>query len=242
MTGVTIIYTLMAMLIGNGLTANLTILDPADQIQLDSSIHNKTDFCNSLKLKDLPDYELIYIVENTSDENVIYFQNKVKAMEAKGIDMHAKQFITKGCKLDNESFLLCLKTLKSPKVSIENSDKSEIDGLFAKGEKNVIVLFEDATEGIFEYQARIMTVKEDVVANKQVKDASDASNTEIIGDKVGKLGEGDVKINISPEGVMGVGLGLAFVLILIAYFGLMIQSADFNPKFVKEKLPQGKEY
>lgn len=238
------------------IAANITVVDPNSIIQLDGVVHNKTDLCNALKLKDLSDISVTYVVEKVDESNIDFFNMKVKEASDDGFDLHLKQFIVKSCNMDDTSFLLCLKTIESKKLSIIDSDKAKIEQIFDPSPKNSIILFEDATSNNFTFEARVLA-EEDKDATLNAHTNAEAKSDPIdphndielseeeraAKDNAAKAAAADqVNINIRPEGVMGVGLAIAFILILIVYFGLMMNSADFNPKFIKEKLPQGKEY
>lgn len=64
--------------------------------------------------------------------------------------------------------------------------------------------------------------------------------------KVGeKLALGDAtknNINLYPNGLFGVVLIVVFLLIVGMTFVLILNTGDFNPKFVKERMPLGREY
>jgi hypothetical protein len=49
-------------------------------------------------------------------------------------------------------------------------------------------------------------------------------------------------INLGHTGFIGILFMIVFFLVLIIFFNLILQSGDFNYKFVKEKMPLGKEY
>lgn len=49
-------------------------------------------------------------------------------------------------------------------------------------------------------------------------------------------------INLGYSGFVGVLFMIVFFLILIVFFNLILQTGDFNYKFIKEKMPLGKEY
>ena len=254
------IIALTALLANFLIAANITVVDPNSIVQLDGVVHNKTDLCNALKLKDLSDITVVYAVEKVDESNIDFFNKKVKEAGDEGYDLHLKQFIVKSCNLDDKSFLLCLQTIESKKLSIIDSDKAKIGQIFDPSPKNSIILFEDATSNNFVFEARVLAGEHKSAPLNAKANANDKSdpvdphdNVELSDEeKTGAETSGTAKatndngeqvnINISPEGVMGVGLGVAFVLILVVYFGLMMNSADFNPKFIKEKLPQGKEY
>lgn len=250
MTAVGRFYICLAAMIATSLATNLTVIDPMNQIDIGSRIHKKTDFCNMLKKDNINDFQLIYMVEGSNQENVTYFQDKLKNIQDKGADLHVKQYIINNSDIDDQSFLLCLKTIKIQQINIDVSTKAQIDEVLSNNTKNntkTIVIFENAVNK-FSFEARIMSTEEDKEEHADHEnDGHDGNPKNEDGDeakksKVGAEGADNVQINISPEGVMGIGLGVAFILILVVYFGLLMQSADFNPKFIKEKLPQGKEY
>ena len=59
------------------------------------------------------------------------------------------------------------------------------------------------------------------------------------------LGLGDStknNINLYPNGLFGVALIITFLLIVSITFVLILNTGDFNPKFVKERMPLGREY
>ena len=266
MTAVARTFICLAAMITANYAINLTVVDPMDQVDITTSIHTKTDFCNALKKSNIEDFRIIYMVEESNEDNVNYFNTKLKEAEEKGIDLHTKQFVIKNNSDDSKSFLLCLQTVKSQLLKIDNLSKSQIDEIFAihtEDDKKMIVIFEDATSGNFDYEARIMADEDEPVADHnpaqsedqeinnegdhseeehQEIDSSNHSDDKVGENKVTSNNAEQAKINLSPAGLMGVAIGFAFVLILVIYFNLLMQSGDFNPKFIKEKLPQGKEY
>lgn len=52
------------------------------------------------------------------------------------------------------------------------------------------------------------------------------------------------EINLSPNGLIGVLFIIVFFLVAFMYFGLIIQTGEFNPKIIAptDKMPLGKEY
>ena len=61
----------------------------------------------------------------------------------------------------------------------------------------------------------------------------------------GNLGLGDStknNINLYPNGLFGVALIITFLLIVSITFVLILNTGNFNPKFVKERMPLGREY
>lgn len=260
MAGVIGTYVLLATLVAVHQTTNLIVVDPSNQIDMTADIHNKTDICNALKRKDLASLSFFYIVEKTSEESVSYFHKKLASMNREGTDLHVKQFIIKNSQMDTDSFALCLQTVKNSPVTISGASNSEIDEVLANNtssNSNSIILFEDATSGSFEYRARIMSEKHDADQHdgNSHEDHVDV-NQELFGNEdkeddqeahpedkpnISKENK-QSKINLGPSGLMGVALAVTFILVLIIYFNLMLSSANFNPKFIKEKLPQGREY
>lgn len=51
-------------------------------------------------------------------------------------------------------------------------------------------------------------------------------------------------INLGPNGFLGVLFTIGFFLIVFLYFGMILQTGEFNPKVVSQndKMPLGKEY
>lgn len=49
-------------------------------------------------------------------------------------------------------------------------------------------------------------------------------------------------INLYPNGLFGVGFIILFLLIVSMTFVMILNTGDFNPKFVKERMPLGREY
>lgn len=255
------VFAAIALLLGVSMCTNITLLDPSKIVQLDSTIRNKTDLCNELKSKRLSKLDVMYIVESNNEDNVAYFNKKVAEAQANDVQLNPMQFILQNSKQDDSSFLVCLQTLKSHKLSVFAYEQSKIEQIFAGSPHNTIIMFEDATAANFMLAARVLAHKTGDVAvhaNKNVNgvdptdpfkensidteaegyDAKDEDSHNVVQASAATVG----KISIGPEGVMGIALALTFILVLIAYFSLMLQSADFNPKFIKEKLPQGKEY
>lgn len=68
------------------------------------------------------------------------------------------------------------------------------------------------------------------------------SETTKVGDE--NLGEDSKKnnINLYPNGLFGIVLIVVFLLIVSMTFVLILNTGDFNPKFVKERMPLGREY
>ena len=49
-------------------------------------------------------------------------------------------------------------------------------------------------------------------------------------------------INLYPNGLFGVTLIIVFLLVVSLTFVMILNTGDFNPKFVKERMPLGREY
>lgn len=82
----------------------------------------------------------------------------------------------------------------------------------------------------------LKTAQEDNLNN--VKD----SNTAFAEKTKSNTTKGAKQINLGYSGLVGVLFMIVFFLILIVFFNLILQTGDFNYKFVKEKMPLGKEY
>ena len=264
MTAVGRILMCLAAMIASLMATDLSVIDPMNQLNIAEDINNKTEICNLLKQKKLSDYKIVYLLEGHDENNANYFKNKMISLEKKDIALNIKQFIISSSDVDNESFLLCLKTIKSQQMRISDSSKAEIDEILSElsaDDKRIIIIFENAISNYL-YNARIMA-SDDIVL-KDNKDANPSNVKEILehneeqeplkkaitNEEINKdtpnnnktLGADENKINIHPQGLMGVSLSVVFILLLIVYYNLILQAGNFNDKFMKEKLPQGKEY
>lgn len=158
------LLSIIALLSNFVVSANITVLDANNIVQLDSDVHNKTDLCNELKLRDLSTFDIVYVLESVNDDNVEYFNEKINEAEAQGNKLNVKQLILKSSDIDNESFSLCMDTLKVKSFSSIKSEKSNIEQIFDNKLQNTIVLFEDATANNFMMEARVLADKVEVPA------------------------------------------------------------------------------
>lgn len=57
-----------------------------------------------------------------------------------------------------------------------------------------------------------------------------------------KKSSGKKTINLGPQGLFGIVLIILLAITLLFYFSMIESTGDFNIKYVKEKMPLGKEY
>ena len=68
------------------------------------------------------------------------------------------------------------------------------------------------------------------------------SETTKLGDETTTTDSTKNNINLYPNGLFGVVLIIVFLLIVSMTFVMILNTGDFNPKFVKERMPLGREY
>ena len=88
-----------------------------------------------------------------------------------------------------------------------------------------------------------------MAATETTEKAGDIEEEKVVDDKTNlaqktsKVEGGAVKIlYLGPSGLLGVMIMVTLFLVCAVYFNMIVSIGEFNVKYVKERMPLGKEY
>lgn len=252
MTNIAKTITLLTITTMVATAANLNLLHPNIDLALPDNLPTKTELCNHLKQINMEKISLIYIQSTPNPQNKDLFLKQVKEGEDCGVKYNKRDYLFDTQQLDEQSFLVCMKTLRSSSLKLESFSQDNLEAAFIglnNSEEVVILIYDENDDNQFFFEERILASETDkeiaVDGNGTNSEVDKDVNTEVAEDKNKKdkpVGAGKNKINIGPSGLLGVGVMVIFILVLFVFFNLLADTGDFNVKFVKEKMPLGKEY
>ena len=218
---------LSLLLVYTVFSSRINVLHLDEDYNFPDLLHTKTELCNTLKQKQTESVGVIFIRSAANTQDQILFNQEVKTGEEYGIEYKIKTYEVDSTDVDEQSFLLCIRSLKSAYLTIEPFSPDNLSEAFNKlndSEESVLFIYEESDVEGHLFAARILSTEDDV------KDTPTKGTTE------------KNAINLRPSGLLGIGVIILFILVLLVFFNLLVNTADFNPRFVKEKMPLGKEY
>ncbi len=153
-----------------------------------------------------------------SDIQIFYFtdQDYLFGTFSRDILTHTHIGFDDSDPVENKNFLKCLNNLKSKSFYVIRNDENKGYYENLAGEDPHLIFYEKSSTEDFQFSERQLAAKAPKAATKQ--------------------------INLGPNGFYGVIFLIIFVLIVYIYLMMLHQTGEFNVKFVKEKMPFGKEY